>query len=128
MNPPERPVDKPFRLCVGDVFKGMGSGISVTGTIHAGTLQVGERVIVMPQGEPGAVKSKAYYQIFFVIKKKSLVSCDWAHLHIKLLFVAIQIDEVSSQFGFAGDNVTITLTGIDPTNIGVGKKFLKKHS
>ena len=36
LQPPERSVDKPLRLCVSDVFKGMGSGICVSGKIEAG--------------------------------------------------------------------------------------------
>ena len=31
--PPERPIDKPFRMCVSDVYKGQGSGFTVTGKV-----------------------------------------------------------------------------------------------
>jgi elongation factor 1 alpha-like protein len=55
--PPERQIDKPFRLCVGDVFKGMGSGFSVSGTVQAGSVQPGDRLLVMPQSEVANVKS-----------------------------------------------------------------------
>ena len=30
------------------------------------------------------------------------------------------IDEVSAQYGFAGDNATVILTNVDLTNIGIG--------
>ncbi len=50
-------MDKPFRMCVTDIFKGMGSGLSVTGTIQAGSLHPNDRVLVMPQGELAIVKS-----------------------------------------------------------------------
>ncbi|XP_023211917.1 HBS1-like protein isoform X1 [Centruroides sculpturatus] len=53
---PERPVGKPFRLSVGDVYKGMGSGFSVSGRIEAGYVQTGDRVVIMPAGEPATVK------------------------------------------------------------------------
>ena len=53
---PERQVSKPLRLCVVDVFKGMGSGFSVAGIIHAGAVQPGDRLLVMPQGEMLTVK------------------------------------------------------------------------
>ena len=51
LQPPERSVDKPLRLCVSDIFKGMGSGICVSGKIEAGILtlrllRVGARVYV----------------------------------------------------------------------------------
>ena len=39
LQPPERAVDKPLRLCVSDVFKGMGSGICVAGKIEAGEMK-----------------------------------------------------------------------------------------
>jgi len=54
--PPERLIDKPFRLCVGDIFKGMGTGFSVAGTIQTGSLQAGDRILVMPQGDMAVVK------------------------------------------------------------------------
>lgn len=51
-----RPIDKPLRICVSDVFKGMGSGFSITGKIASGCVQIGDRVLVMPAAEYAAVK------------------------------------------------------------------------
>ncbi|XP_067840949.1 HBS1-like protein isoform X3 [Heptranchias perlo] len=53
---PQRLVEKPFRLCVSDVFKDQGSGFSVTGKIEAGYVQTGDRVLVMPPNETCSVK------------------------------------------------------------------------
>ena len=50
-------MEKPLRMCVADIFKGMGSGISVSGTIQAGSVHPGDKIIVMPQGEIATVKS-----------------------------------------------------------------------
>ena len=36
------------------------------------------------------------------------------------LDVGVLIDEVSAQYGFAGDNATVILTNVDLTNIGIG--------
>uniref|UniRef100_UPI00398F2A27 HBS1-like protein isoform X2 n=1 Tax=Pristiophorus japonicus TaxID=55135 RepID=UPI00398F2A27 len=58
---PQRPVDKPFRLCVSDVFKDQGSGFSVTGKIEAGYVQIGDRVLVMPPNETCTVKGIALH-------------------------------------------------------------------
>ncbi|XP_070556541.1 HBS1-like protein isoform X4 [Ptychodera flava] len=55
--PPKRPIDKPFRLCVSDVFKGMGSGFSVSGKIVSGNIQAGDRILVKPAGEQGNIKT-----------------------------------------------------------------------
>ena len=51
-------MQKAFRMCIADVFKGMGSGFSVSGMVQAGTAQPGEKVLVMPQGETANIKSK----------------------------------------------------------------------
>ncbi|KAI8479658.1 HBS1-like protein [Branchiostoma belcheri] len=59
--PPPRPVDKPFRFCVSDVFKGMGSGFSVAGRLVAGSIQNSTRVMVMPVGETATVKGIAIH-------------------------------------------------------------------
>uniref|UniRef100_A0A8C6UBN2 HBS1-like protein n=2 Tax=Neogobius melanostomus TaxID=47308 RepID=A0A8C6UBN2_9GOBI len=54
--PPQRSVDKPFRLCVSDVFKDQGSGFCVTGKIEAGYVQTGDRILAMPPNETCTVK------------------------------------------------------------------------
>ncbi|KAK3519371.1 hypothetical protein QTP70_026854 [Hemibagrus guttatus] len=53
---PQRSVEKPFRLCVSNVFKDQGSGFCVTGKIEAGFIQTGERVLAMPPNETCTVK------------------------------------------------------------------------
>ncbi len=119
--PPERPVEKPLRMCVADVFKGMGSGLSVSGTIQAGSVHPGDRVVVMPQGEIAVVKSNV--QLFCSVFSKVtpafvffLRNC-WQKT---LVFAGVLIDEVLAQYGFAGDNATVVLTNIEATNIGIG--------
>ena len=44
-------------MCVTDIFKGMGAGLSVSGTVQAGSVHPGDKVIVMPQGEIATIKS-----------------------------------------------------------------------
>ncbi|XP_069579655.1 HBS1-like protein isoform X4 [Brachyistius frenatus] len=53
---PQRSVDKPFRLCVSDVFKDQGSGFCVTGKIEAGYIQTGDKLLAMPPNETCTVK------------------------------------------------------------------------
>ncbi|XP_017342970.1 HBS1-like protein isoform X1 [Ictalurus punctatus] len=53
---PQRSVEKPFRLCVSDVFKDQGSGFCVTGKIEAGFVQTGDRMLAMPPNETCTVK------------------------------------------------------------------------
>ncbi|CAI5770145.1 isoform X1 [Podarcis lilfordi] len=59
--PPQRSVEKPFRLCVSDVFKDQGSGFCVTGKIEAGYVQVGDRLLAMPPNETCTVKGIALH-------------------------------------------------------------------
>ncbi|KAL3867651.1 hypothetical protein ACJMK2_040522 [Sinanodonta woodiana] len=87
--PVSRPVDKPFRLYIGDIFKGMGGGISVTGKIASGSVKLGDRVLVMPAMELAIVKG-------------------------------ITINEESVNCAFAGDHVTVVVTGVDITNLNIG--------
>ncbi|KAJ0026926.1 hypothetical protein NQD34_017926 [Periophthalmus magnuspinnatus] len=53
---PQRSIDKPFRLCVSDVFKDQGSGFCITGKIEAGYVQTGDRILAMPPNETCTVK------------------------------------------------------------------------
>lgn len=56
--PVTRPVEKPLRIMLSDVFKGMGAGFTATGKIAAGSVQLGDRVAVMPASEYAAVKGQ----------------------------------------------------------------------
>lgn len=55
-----RPVDKPFRMPVQDVYKFTRSGDQrriVVGTVETGSVQVGDELIFYPSGKKGRVKS-----------------------------------------------------------------------
>ncbi|XP_026521928.1 HBS1-like protein isoform X1 [Notechis scutatus] len=85
--PPQRSVDKPFRLCVSDVFKDQGSGFCVTGKIEAGYVQVGERLLVMPPNETCTVKGIALHE----------QPVDWAAAgdHISLTLTGMDIIKIN---------------------------------
>ncbi|XP_063986384.1 protein HBS1 isoform X2 [Diachasmimorpha longicaudata] len=86
---PERPVNKPFRFSVNDIFKGTGSNFCVSGHVENGMVAVGDKVLVSPHNEIAVVKG-------------------------------MQIDELSTTNAFAGDHVSVTLTGIDQQNVAIG--------
>jgi elongation factor 1 alpha-like protein len=87
---PERAIDKPFRLSVSDVFKGIGSsGFCVSGRVASGHVCANDKILVCPSKEQCQVKN-------------------------------ISIDDGQIQTAFAGDQVSITLTNIDPSNVSVG--------
>ena len=89
--PSERPIDKPLRFSISDVFKGQQTAaISLAGKVEAGSVKLGDKVIIVPANETGVVK-------------------------------AISInDEQSLQMCFAGDSVTLNVSNIDINNISVG--------
>ncbi|KAJ4530736.1 hypothetical protein HRR80_009043 [Exophiala dermatitidis] len=51
-------LDKPLRMTINDVFRGsVQNPLSVSGRIEAGTVQVGEQVVIMPSGEKAQIRS-----------------------------------------------------------------------
>jgi elongation factor 1 alpha-like protein len=51
-------LDKPLRMTIGDVFRGgVQNPISISGRIDAGTLQIGDSILLMPSGESALIKS-----------------------------------------------------------------------
>ncbi|KAJ7341956.1 hypothetical protein JRQ81_008024 [Phrynocephalus forsythii] len=85
--PPQRSVDKPFRLCVSDVFKDQGSGFCVTGKIEAGYVQVGDRLLAMPPNETCTVKGIALHD----------EPVDWAAAgdHVSLTLTGMDIIKIN---------------------------------
>ena len=61
----DRPIDKPFRLHISDVFKGVGSGFSVSGRVGAGHIQSGDRVLVTPVGVTATIKGICSFLVDF---------------------------------------------------------------
>lgn len=62
---PERPVNKPFRFSVDDIFKATGSGFCVSGHVETGMVSLGDKVLILPQNEMAIIKGKV---INFLIK------------------------------------------------------------
>ncbi|KAM4903346.1 HBS1-like protein isoform 2-T2 [Sylvia borin] len=85
--PPQRSVDKPFRLCVADVFKDQGSGFCVTGKIEAGFIQVGERLLAMPPNETCTAKGITLHE----------EPVDWAAAgdHVSLTLTGMDIIKIN---------------------------------
>ncbi|XP_071636118.1 protein HBS1 [Temnothorax longispinosus] len=53
---PERPISKPFRFSINDIFKGTGSGFCVSGHVETGMVSLGDKVLILPQNEIAVVK------------------------------------------------------------------------
>src|SRR5215469_225850 len=56
-DPPEKPTGKPLRIPVQDVYSITGVGTVPVGRVETGTIKANEKVIVMPSGIIGEVKS-----------------------------------------------------------------------
>ncbi len=53
---PPKPIDKPLRLPIQDVYSITGHGTVPVGRVETGVLKPGEQVVVMPSGAKGEVK------------------------------------------------------------------------
>lgn len=87
---PERNIDKPLRMTISDIFKGTGSG----------SLCIAGRI------ETGAL---APNDKVLVCPLKEVATVK-----------SVSIDDASRLAVFAGDHVTVSLTGVDVANIAVG--------
>jgi elongation factor 1-alpha len=57
LKPPEKPIDKPLRIPIQDVYSISGVGTVPVGRVETGVLRVGDKVIFEPPGVAGEVKS-----------------------------------------------------------------------
>lgn len=91
---PQRSIDKPFRLCVSDVFKDQGSGFCVTGKIEAGYIQTGDRLLAMPPNETCTAKGITLHD----------EPVDWAAAgdHVNLTLVGMDIIKINIGCIFCG--------------------------
>ncbi|XP_011270409.1 hypothetical protein CAOG_08779 [Capsaspora owczarzaki ATCC 30864] len=88
--PPERPIDKPLRFSVNDIFSRPNSGVSLGGKVISGSVQIGDKVLIAPiNQEIGTVK-------------------------------AIEIHEEGVTWAAAGDAASILLDKVDPIHFAVG--------
>uniref|UniRef100_A0A7C2ZMF8 Elongation factor 1-alpha n=1 Tax=Ignisphaera aggregans TaxID=334771 RepID=A0A7C2ZMF8_9CREN len=57
VKPPTKPIDKPLRIPISEVFSISGVGTVPVGRVETGVLRVGDRVVFMPPGVVGDVRS-----------------------------------------------------------------------
>jgi len=55
--PPAKPIDKPLRLPIQQVFNIPGVGTVPVGRVETGVLKVNDKIVVMPSGKHGEVRS-----------------------------------------------------------------------
>jgi elongation factor 1-alpha len=57
IKPPEKPIDKPLRLPIQDIYTITGVGAVPVGRVETGILKPGDKIVFMPSGAVGEVKS-----------------------------------------------------------------------
>ena len=63
LQPPRKPVDKPLRIPIQNVYSIPGVGTVPVGRVETGVLKVGDRIVIMPPGLVGEVRSiQMHYQ------------------------------------------------------------------
>ena len=63
LKPPVKPVDKPLRIPIQNVYSIPGAGTVPVGRVETGVLRVGDKVVFMPPGAVGEVRSiQMHYQ------------------------------------------------------------------
>ncbi|KAK0707503.1 P-loop containing nucleoside triphosphate hydrolase protein [Lasiosphaeris hirsuta] len=55
--PNKRALAKPFRMTISEVFRSQQNPLSISGRIDAGSMQMGDAILVQPSGEKAYVKS-----------------------------------------------------------------------
>lgn len=54
---PEKPLDKPLRLPIQDVYRIKGTGVVPVGRVETGVMKVDDEVVILPSGYKGNVRS-----------------------------------------------------------------------
>ena len=54
---PEKPIGKPLRVPIQDVYTITGVGTVPVGRVETGKMKAGDKIIIMPSGAPGEIKS-----------------------------------------------------------------------
>ena len=57
LEPPPKPIDKPLRIPIQEVYSISGVGTVPVGRVETGVLKVGDKVVFMPPGKVGEVRS-----------------------------------------------------------------------
>lgn len=83
MRQPERMIDKPTRVCITDVFKGMSSGVFLGAKVISGKIEAKQKLVLLPPNE----------------------NCEIKQVETR--------DNKSANRAFAGDIVTTVAIGID---------------
>src|ERR1700722_16436475 len=105
LKPPTRDITAPLRIPIANVFKGVGSGIGVSGRLFGGVVQVGERLRILPGDETAVVKC---------------APCTPSAGSLLIRDTAISNEETNVPWAVDGSNVTIYLTAVDPIYLSIG--------
>ena len=66
---PEKPIGKPLRVPIQDVYSISGVGTVPVGRVETGVMKPGDKIVVMPSGAPGEIKSVSYTHLTLPTKR-----------------------------------------------------------
>lgn len=126
LTPPERALDSPLRMSVTDVFKSIVGGATIACTVVCGSVQIGDKIMLMPGSEVGTVKCMsqpravhsanrtracAHWAVLLNIVMNSFVAV------LPCTCPAIEVDSMPAKWAAAGDHISIVANGIDIAHV-----------
>ena len=122
-------MDKPFRCCIADIFKGksiwywglywefakektkfvyigFGTGTCVSGRLESGHVQVGEAVLLLPANELATIKCMCVVHV-------NVSSSILLMLFLLHRTPAMTVSEEMKSWAVAGDQVLLSLANVD---------------
>lgn len=129
--PPEREVDKPFRLTINDVFR--EAGLSIGGKVETGFFSVGDRLVCMPYGDMCTVKSIRFngQQVEHAsaganvdVTLNGIEQTSISYVGFRIAFFSTELEIFSSSHSFLGHFCSIGSVLCDPEQpVVVSKRF-----
>jgi elongation factor 1 alpha-like protein len=85
---PERRIEKPLRISVTDIFRSAQSSLaSLAGKVETGYVNVGDKVLIMPSGQTGIIKS--------IASEEDMIKCAYAGDSIVLNIPNIETNTIA---------------------------------
>jgi elongation factor 1-alpha len=144
---PEKPIGKPLRVPIQDVYSITGVGTVPVGRVETGVMKPGDKIVVMPSGAPGEIKSiethhtempKAEAGDNIVIHHPTAIAPGYTpvmHAHTAQVAATITAfnakinpatgatDEENPKFLKVGDSAIVTIRPVRPTPIETFQEF-----
>lgn len=116
LTPPERALDSPLRMSVTDVFKSIVGGATIACTVVCGSVQIGDKIMLMPGAEVGTVKCMFHLRAVHSANGSACAPCVVLNQH-PVPCPAIEVNSMPAKWAAAGDHISIVANGIDIAHV-----------